>query len=309
MLKVIRSAFARGIILLGLAVTAEAVFAAVPIITETSPSAVLMDEDGSPTAFSLTLNATDADGDTLTWSISSAATNGSASATGTGTSKVIGYTPNANYNGADSFTVQVSDGTDTDSHVVNVTIAAQNDGPPVITETSPSAVLMDEDGSPTAFSLTLNATDADGDTLTWSISSAATNGTASATGTGASKVIGYTPNANYNGADSFTVQVSDGTDTDSHVVNVTINPQNDPPTANAGLNQIVVVGSTVTLDGAGSSDDGTITNYAWTETTSTGVSLTGNGTAAPTFTAPAAPATVTFSLVVTDDEAADSTTK
>ena len=62
---------------------------------------------------------------------------------------------------------------------------------------------MSEDGSPTAFALTLNATDPDvSDTLTWSILTAAAHGAATASGTGASKAIGYTPTANYNGSDA-----------------------------------------------------------------------------------------------------------
>jgi len=101
---------------------------------------------------------------------------------------------------------------------------------PVITEGASSTVIMDEDSSPIAFNRTLNATDADLDTLSWSISIAALRGTATASGTGASKVIGYTPDANYNGSDFFTVQVFDGLDTATHLVNVTINPQNDTPT-------------------------------------------------------------------------------
>src|SRR5690606_17675190 len=64
---------------------------------------------------------------------------------------------------------------------------------PVIAEGSSTGVVMSEDSNPTPFSLTLNATDADGGTLTWSISSAASNGTATASGTGSSKVISYTP--------------------------------------------------------------------------------------------------------------------
>ncbi len=199
-----------------------------PVITESDPQAVTMSEDGSPTAFSKTLNATDADGNTLTWSISGAATHGTATASGTGVSKVIGYTPTADYNGSDSFVVQVSDGSLTDTITVNVTISAVNDAP-VITESDPQAVTMSEDGSPTAFSKTLNATDVDNATLTWSISGAATHGTATASGTGVSKVIGYTPTADYNGSDSFVVQVSDGSLTDTITVNVTINAVNDAP--------------------------------------------------------------------------------
>ena len=101
--------------------------------------------------------------------------------------------------------------------------------PPVITEGPSVNVTMSENGSPTPFSLTLNATDPDaGDTLTWSISTQAAHGTASAAGTGLSKVIGYTPVLNYNGTDSFVVQVSDGIATDTITVHVTIDAVGAP---------------------------------------------------------------------------------
>jgi VCBS repeat-containing protein len=101
-----------------------------PVITEGAAISINMDEDSMPTAFSLTLNATDTDGDELTWSIATAATNGTASAVGTGTSKAISYMPNEDYNGTDSFIVQVSDGNNgVDLISVNVTIAAINDAP------------------------------------------------------------------------------------------------------------------------------------------------------------------------------------
>ncbi len=196
--------------------------------TPLSSTAVTMDEDGSPTPFSLTMHALDPNSDSLTWSISGPATDGTANVSGTGYNKSIGYTPDANYNGSDSFIVQVSDGTATSTATVNVTINAINDAPS-ITETGPVAVTMSEDGAPTPFSLTLNATDPENDTLTWSISSAATNGTATASGTGSSKAIGYTPNSNYNGSDSFDVQVSDGSLTDTVTVNVTIEAVDDAP--------------------------------------------------------------------------------
>lgn len=100
---------------------------------------------------------------------------------------------------------------------------------PVITESSPQPVTMSEDGAPTSFSLTLHATDTDGDMLTWSIETPATNGTASASGIGGVVDVGYTPNADYYGSDSFMVQVSDGKFKDSLTVNVTIEPVNDAP--------------------------------------------------------------------------------
>jgi hypothetical protein len=113
---------------------------------------------------------------------------------------------------------------------VQLNLTAVSNQPPVITEGASIPVTMSEDGTPIAFSLTLHATDADSPTLTWSISGAATNGTATASGTGLSMVIGYAPNANYNGSDSFFVQVSDGSGgTDTITVNVTINAVNDAP--------------------------------------------------------------------------------
>ena len=137
---------------------------------------------------------------------------------------------------------------------------------PVISGTKPATVNMSEDGSPTAFALTLGATDGDGDTLTWGIATQASHGVATASGTGASIAVGYTPLANYNGTDSFVVQVSDGLGgTDTITVDVNIAAVNDPPVANAGPDQAVRVRDTVTLDGTASSDvDGNAMTYHWT---------------------------------------------
>ena len=192
-----------------------------PVITQGAATSVNMSVNNTPTAFSLTLDASDADGDTLTWSISSAATHGTASASGTGTSKAVNYSPNADYVGTDSFIVQVSDGQGgTDSITVNVTVS---NAAPVITEGAATSVSMSVNGTPTAFSLTLHASDVNSDTLTWSVNSAAAHGTASATGTGFSKTVGYTPNTGYVGADSFDIQVSDAHGgTATITINVTI---------------------------------------------------------------------------------------
>jgi parallel beta-helix repeat protein len=202
-----------------------------PVITQGTSVGVTMSEDSAPTPFNLTLNATDANGDTLTWSISTPAAHGTAGATGTGASKAIIYTPVIDFSGTDSFVVQVSDGRGgTDTITVNVTIQTVNDAP-VITEGVSVLVNISEDNSPTLFSLTLHATDVDtaGSSLTWSISAQAIHGTATVSGTGLSKVIGFTPTANYNGTDSFVVQVSDGSLTDTITVNVSLSAVNDAP--------------------------------------------------------------------------------
>ncbi len=86
---------------------------------------------------------------------------------------------------------------------------------------------------------------------------------------------------------------------------VTVNaPVNQPPTANAGTDQSVTSGTTVTLAGSGTDpEDGTTSVYEWTAPA--GVTLSSTTVANPTFTAPtvsSAPLTLTFSLVVKDSE-------
>ncbi len=75
-----------------------------------------------------------------------------------------------------------------------------------------------------------------------------------------------------------------------------------PPVADAGTNQTVYVDDLVTLDGTGSSDpDGNLPLvYGWTQTAGPAVTLSDPTAAQPTFTAPATPAVLTFTLRVTD---------
>jgi plastocyanin len=74
------------------------------------------------------------------------------------------------------------------------------------------------------------------------------------------------------------------------------------PIANAGANQTVTVTSAVTLTGAASADpDGhTPLVYQWTQTGGTNVILSAPTNVTTTFTAPAAPTILTFTLAVTD---------
>ena len=69
---------------------------------------------------------------------------------------------------------------------------------------SDQSVSTDED---TMIQITLSATDIEGDPLTYSIVDQPTNGTAVLTG----NTVDYTPDGDYNGPDSFTFKVNDGT--------------------------------------------------------------------------------------------------
>ncbi len=98
----------------------------------------------------------------------------------------------------------------------------------------PESVTMDEDGTPTAFSLTLYGRDLDDENLNWSIVTAPSHGSASVPASTSppnpqSVAVTYNPTADYNGTDMFRVQISDGTLTDLIQVDVTINSINDAP--------------------------------------------------------------------------------
>ncbi|NIQ39535.1 MAG: peptidase C1A papain, partial [Proteobacteria bacterium] len=73
--------------------------------------------------------------------------------------------------------------------------------------------------------------------------------------------------------------------TDTCIVNVSW--VNVPPTADAGPDQAVTQGTTVTLNGSNSSDpDDGIASYFWEQTAGTPVTLSDPNSSQPTFTAP-----------------------
>lgn len=80
-----------------------------------------------------------------------------------------------------------------------------------------------------------------------------------------------------------------------------IPPPNQQPVANAGADQTVAFGASVTLNGAGSSDpDGDTLTFSWTQTAGTVVALSGANTSTASFTAPSNAETLTFQLAVDD---------
>lgn len=116
-----------------------------------------------------------------------------------------------------------------------ISVAAVNEHAPVFSGANPVRVTMSEDGSPVPFALTLTASDADAGTrLTWQVITPPAHGSANLdpapTASGESKAVQYTPAADYAGADSFVIQVSDGEKMSQITVAVEVQPVNDPPT-------------------------------------------------------------------------------
>lgn len=138
-------------------------------------------------------------------------------------------------------------------------VAGPINRPPVASDQS---VTTNED---TPVPITLIASDPDGDRLTYSYTLPLSG---SLSGTAPNLI--YTPNANFNGSDSFTFKANDGTvDSNMATVTITVNPVNDYPVANAGIDQTVEStspqGAKVTLDASGSFDpDGDLITYKWT---------------------------------------------
>jgi hypothetical protein len=168
-------------------------------------------------------DCTDIDSASLSYAIVGAATHGTASIV----AGKLHYVPNANYNGSDSFTYKANDGAlDSNTATVSVTVNAVNDAP---TCTNGSAS-TDEDN---AVATPLSCADVDSATLGYTIVSGPAHGSLS----GTAPNLTYTPNANYNGSDSFTFQASDGSlDSNVAAFNITINAVNDAPTATVSLN-------------------------------------------------------------------------
>ncbi|MDQ4102137.1 MAG: PKD domain-containing protein [Thermoproteota archaeon] len=108
----------------------------------------------------------------------------------------------------------------------------------------------------------------------------------------------------------LTVTDNDGATAEDTVI-VTVTNVNQPLTADAGSDQTVNEGESVTLTGSASSDlDGTIQSYSWTQTAGPEVVLSDANTATPTFTAPDVDAegdTLTFELAVADNDGTTST--
>ena len=107
---------------------------------------------------------------------------------------------------------------------------------------------------------------------------------------------------------SLTVTDDAGADSVADTVSVSVAATNGPPTASAGPDQNVDEQTVVSLDGSGSVDgDGTVEEFAWTQTGGPAVSLSDPSAVNPSFTSPTVLESegvqiLSFSLVVTDDQ-------
>ena len=145
-------------------------------------------------------------------------TNGSVTNNGNGT---LTYTPNADFNGADSFTYTVTAGGVAETATVNVTVTA-------VADITDDTIATNED-TPITFNPVTGTNGATADTFsdaTRSITAITQGANGNVTNNG-NGTLTYMPNADFNGTDSFTYTVTAGGVTETATVNVTINPVAD----------------------------------------------------------------------------------
>jgi len=199
-----------------------------------------------------------------------------------------------------TFELRVTDNEDqTSTDILNVTVEPINVSPVVdagINQTVSEQVLVTLNGS---------GSDEDGtiDSFKW-LQTAGISVTLANDNTNSSNFI--SPNVTEQQTLIFSLTVSDNenaTTTDS--VSIIIEPQNSPPTANAGINQTVYKETLVTLSGVGTDIDGTIDNYLWQQVSGNPITLTNAHLASTSFIAPniMIDEVFIFKLTVTDNNA------
>ena len=178
----------------------------------------LVTEAGVPVE--ITLGGEDPEGAPISFAIATGPTFGTLS---TITGDKVTYTPNAGFEGVDSFTFTASDG-ELPSAPATVTITVEPIPPPVNRPPVVRALELETERNQ-ALPIRLSASDPDGDALTLEIVGGPANGTLAL---GAAPNVTYTPRAGFTGTDSFTYRASDGELTSS-VATVTIRVVAPPP--------------------------------------------------------------------------------
>ncbi len=180
--------------------------------------------EDTPVAIIVLANDSDIDGDTVTVSNVTQPAHGGAAINPDGT---ITYSPNANFNGSDSFTYDVDDGHGgSATATVQINVAPVNDAP--VAANDSYSTNEDTSLSVGAPGVRSNDGDVDGDAISAVLVSGPSHGSVIFSGNGS---FNYTPAANYNGPDSFTYKVNDGSlDSNVATVSITVNAVNDAPT-------------------------------------------------------------------------------
>lgn len=186
-------------------------------------------EDSGANAIDVLSNDDDGGAPPLTIIAVTQGSDGTVAITGGGSG--LTYEPDANFFGSDTFTYTIQNAASgTDTATVNVTVTGAPDAP-VAADVDIGFVQVNSSGN--AWSPTVS--DGDGDALTCSIVSQPTNGTATAPSGDCSQPGSqgsYSPDAGFEGSDSFTYNANDGNaDSNTATVSVEVVVATPTPTA------------------------------------------------------------------------------
>jgi len=203
-----------------------------------------------------TVNATDVDNASLTYTTSALPEN----ATFDAATRTFTFTPVESQGGNTyNVTFTVSDGNLSDSETISIQVNEVNSAPVAVNDSTS----INEDGELTLNTTSLLSNDYDLDTntnagLTITAVNSAVNGTVSLSGS----TITFAPNTNFYGSAPFKYIVSDGSLTDTGTVNVTVNAVNDAPILDAIGNKNVDEFSTLTIVAHATDVDNETITYA-----------------------------------------------
>jgi len=170
------------------------------------------------------------------------------------------YSPNADYNGYDSFTYSICDPTpDCSGATVTVYVVPVNDIPFANDDLNTTL----EDTPLTGADVTVNDVQSGDGGNVWSLLGANGGALHGSVAMNTSGIYNYIPNTNFSGNDSFTYQLCDiNGDCDQAIVSITITSANDFPVAVndviTTLEDVSIIGATVTGGDIPSGDGGNV---------------------------------------------------
>ena len=242
-----------------------------PVFVADATEIVIQDsESHGITVSTLISNDSDAENDPLTIAaITNSTQGGVVSVQEFGGVNVINYSPPSGYVGTDSLNYVISDGNGGSAlGTLTISVVNRNDAPTVANDT----VTVTEDSDAIVIDVLSNDSDVDGDTFTiLSVSTPSSGGSAVIS----TNAITYEPATDFNGVETFTYTVSDGTLTSIGGVTITVTPVNDLPTVvpdsmtvfkNADVTNIDVLandsdsveGDTLTISSVSTSGSGSV---------------------------------------------------
>jgi hypothetical protein len=174
---------------------------------------------------------------------------------GSGASRTVTVTPALNQTGTCTITVTVSDSVLSATTTFQLNVVVRINTAPVANSQSVSVFKN------ASSAIVLSATDADLDSLTYTLTALPSHGVLS----GAAPNLTYTPNVGYVGTDSFTFVANDGF-INSNIATVSINLVGHAPVLKSAVTATpmsVLVGEPVTFAVAVTDPDGDALTYAW----------------------------------------------